>query len=215
MTSIVIGLDPSLTAFGWAVVSAETPPRVLAAGCVQTKPDTRSRHLYQADQDGARVDAIAVALLRVLRDAQMHGQSTPAILVAIEAPAGAQHAAAAKALGLSYGVARAVCAAECLTPITVQAHEVKLAVGGSKGASKDDVAAGVLAATGWSSTARTGPAREGEADAVGVALTALRHPLVATTIGRAGIAVGREGPAPARIRPKVASAGRETATGRP
>ena len=184
MSGIIIGLDPSLTAFGWAVVSAETPPCVLAAGCVQTKPDTRSRHLYQADQDGARVDAIAAELLVVLRNAQRHGMMTPHVLVAIEAPAGAQHAASSKALGLSYGIARTACVAEDLVPITIQAFEVKAAVGGARLASKADVAAGVLAATGWASTAKTGPAREGETDAVGVALTALRHPIAASLRGR-------------------------------
>lgn len=177
MSAVIVGFDPSLTAFGWAVVAIEDPPRVLAAGCVTTKPDTRARHAYQADQDGARVDAIATELLRVLRGAQMHGQSMPTILVAIEAPAGAQHAASAKALGLSYGIARTVCAACGETPITVQAHEVKVAIGGSKGASKDDVAADVTRLTGWTSTAKTAAAREGESDAVGVALTAMRHPL--------------------------------------
>lgn len=179
---VVVGFDGSLTAFGWAVVEIGTPPRVIAAGCIRTAPDPRSRHTYQADQDGARVDVIALALLRVLDEAMRPGVP---VLIAIEAPAGAQHAAAAKALGLAYGVSRAVCAARGIAPITVQAHEVKLVCGGSKGASKDDVAIGVHALTGWRSDARTGAAREGESDAVGVALTAMRHPVCAALRGAA------------------------------
>jgi Holliday junction resolvasome RuvABC endonuclease subunit len=179
---IVIGFDGSLVAFGWAVVELAAVPHVVAAGCIRTAPDPRSRHTYQADQDGARVDVIAHALLRVLDEAMRPGVP---VLVAIEAPAGAQHAASAKALGLAYGVSRAVCAARGISPITVQAHEVKLVCGGSKSASKGDVADGVCGLVGWFSSAKTKEAREGESDAVGVALTAMRHPVCVALRGAA------------------------------
>lgn len=172
---LVVGLDPSLTAFGWAVVEASTK-LVVSAGCICTKPDPKGAHLYQADKDGARVDSIASALIGLLRD--VVGNGAPYV-VAVEAPAGAQHASTAKALGLSYGIARTLCAAFDKNPITVQAHEVKQRVGGARLASKDDVKAGVLRICEWSSIASTAPAREGETDAVGVALTALHHPIVA------------------------------------
>lgn len=169
MTPLVLGLDPSLTAYGWAVVALEKRPRVVAAGCVRTKPDTKSRHTYQADLDGARVDELATGLLEVL-------DAHEVALVASEAPAGSQHAQAAKALGLAYGLTRAILVARGRHVLTVQAHEVKKAIGGSKSASKGEVAAGVEQLTGWTSTAKAAPAREGEADAVAVALTALRTP---------------------------------------
>jgi Holliday junction resolvasome RuvABC endonuclease subunit len=158
------------------VLALDEPPRVLRAGCITTKPDPRSTHTYQADKDGARVDTIAAELLEVLRTELLAGG---VVMVAIEAPAGSKSMGAVKALGLAYGIARTACCAHGLTPITVQAHEVKLVVGGSKGASKDDVAAGVLRLTEWKSVAGTAPAREGESDAVGVALTAMRHPIAA------------------------------------
>jgi Holliday junction resolvasome RuvABC endonuclease subunit len=173
---IVVGFDPSLTAFGYAVVTQDVRPRVLRAGCVCTKPDSKGAHLYQADKDGARVDAIASELLRLLTE--IAGDGHP-FVVGIEAPAGAQHASTAKALGLSYGIARTVCLALGKTPITVQAHEVKSKVGGGRLASKDDVKAGVLRVCEWSSVAGTAPAREGETDAVGVAIATLQHPIVA------------------------------------
>lgn len=175
MSALIVGFDPSLTAFGWCITTLEDAPRVLSVGCICTKPDGKSAHQYQADKDGARVDEIALALLGLRLLIHSHGGG--AVLLAIEAPAGAQHANSAKALGLSYGIARTAALALGYQPITVQAHEVKLSVGGSRSASKDDVAAGVLRVTGWSSKAKTGPAREGESDAVGVALTAMRHPV--------------------------------------
>lgn len=183
MTALLVGLDGSLTAFGWAVLTVEAAPRVARAGCITTKPDSHSRHMYAADQDGLRVDAIAAALLGVLAEARRDGR---AVLVAIESPAGSQHAKAAKALGLAYGIARTVCMACGIVPITIQAHEAKRHVGGSMGASKADVAAGVLEHTGWTSTASTKPAREGEADAAAVALTAMAHPLAHALKPRTG-----------------------------
>lgn len=178
---IVVGLDGSLTAYGWALLALEAPLRPIAAGCITTRPDGKSKHRYQADQDGARVDEIATGLLVVLDRAL---GMTRSIVVVIEAPAGAQHANAAKALGLSYGISRTVCVARGIIPITVQAHEVKREVGGSMGASKDDVAAGVLRVLGWASTASTKPAREAESDAMGIAITGARSP-VADALRRA------------------------------
>lgn len=178
---IVVGLDGSLTAFGWGLLALEEAPRVIEAGCVLTKPNGKSRHRYQADADGERVDEIARGILAAIDRALA---LTRSLVVVIEAPAGAQHAASAKALGLAYGVSRTVCVARDLTPITVQAHEVKKEIGGSMGASKDDVAAGVLRLARWTSEASTKPAREAEHDAVGIALTGARSP-VADALRRA------------------------------
>lgn len=169
MAPLILGLDPSLTAYGWAVLAVEASPRVVAVGCMRTKPDAKSRHVYQADLDGARVDELAAGLLEVLRTHHV-------AMVACEAPAGAQSAIAAKALGLAYGVTRAILVAQGRSVLTVQAHEAKRAVGGTMTATKAEVAAGVEALTRWRSSASSQPAREGEADAVAVALTALRSP---------------------------------------
>lgn len=167
MSALVLGLDPSLTCYGWAVLSLDR--RVIAAGCLRTKPDTKSRHTYQADKDGVRLDALARGLLDVLRTHDV-------ALIACEAPAGAQSATAAKALGQSYGVTRAILVALERHALTIQAHEVKRAIGGSDGATKEEVAAGVEQLTAWRSSASSQPAREGEADAAAVALTAMRSP---------------------------------------
>lgn len=170
---LVLGLDGSLTAYGWGLVALEEKLRPIAAGCIATKPDAKSSHQYQADKDGARVDDIATGVLAAIDYALSLSRS---LVVVIEAPAGAQHANAAKALGLSYGISRTACIARGLTPITVQAHEVKREVGGSMGASKDDVAAGVLRILVWSSPAKTKPAREAEHDAMGIAITGAKSP---------------------------------------
>ena len=135
----ILALDPSLTATGLVVLRLSLEDgawtwHVAHAECVRTEPDARSRHLYQADQDGQRVDRIASALLATI------DHHRPA-LAATEAPAGSQHAISAKALGLAYGCVRAACVSRRLPVLTVQAHEARIAATGSKGASKDDVGA--------------------------------------------------------------------------
>ena len=130
----ILGVDPSLTACGWAVLTLDGVP--LAMGCARTEKGQTGRHVYQADDDGARVDTIARALVT-------HG--TGAALIASEAPAGSQHALAAKALGLAYGCVRGVAVALGAHVVTVQAHEPRILLCKTKGASKLDVKNALLA----------------------------------------------------------------------
>jgi Holliday junction resolvasome RuvABC endonuclease subunit len=170
---IVLGLDPSLTAYGWAIVDRDVkPPNVIAAGCIRTEKDGRKQHMYQADQDAQRIVLLAHGIGSALQQAMKLPQAlTQPVRVVCEAPAGAQHATAAKALGQSLGVTLGVLVTRGVGVRFVQAHEVKRSLGGAKDASKDAVAAGVLARAQWASTASTKPAREAEADAAAVALT--------------------------------------------
>ena len=172
---IILGLDPSLACYGWALVvvsdTAEGAPHVIGAGCIRTAPDARKRHLYQADQDAERLIALARGIASAMRGETSAGSFATAAHVVCEAPAGSQHARAAAALGQAFGVTLGVAGVLGRGLRFVQAHEAKAAIGGSKGASKGEVAAGVERLTGWRSTAKTRPAREAEADAVAVALT--------------------------------------------
>jgi Holliday junction resolvasome RuvABC endonuclease subunit len=131
----VLACDPSLTAFGWAVFSVGVTPALddlMECGCVRTAPDGKARHVYQADEDGRRLDEIAEEVLRRLR-------TWKTALIVAEAAAGSQHANAAKALGMSAGVLRGVAVGYGCRVLTVQAHECRIAAAGSKGASKADV----------------------------------------------------------------------------
>lgn len=167
----ILAIDPSLTATGMVVLEVDAAgARVLDQAFVATKPDTKSRHVYQADKDGTRVDEIARGLLALLDAHRVH-------YVATEAPAGSQHAASAKALALAYGVIRGVLFARDITPATVQAHHAKRAATGSPSASKDEVLSAVerrFGVTIEGSKAR----REAIADALSVACAALEEPSV-------------------------------------
>lgn len=174
---ILLAIDPSLTATGLVVLDVGAAgERVLEARCVRTKPDHRKRHLYQADQDGERVDAIARALRELL---VAHHPD----VIACEAPAGSRRAVSAKALGLAYGCVRGVLVGvNAPMPIMVQAHEARVAATSSKAASKRDVVAAMRARYG---VPLDGPRveREAIADALAVATAALGSPMVA---GRRG-----------------------------
>jgi Holliday junction resolvasome RuvABC endonuclease subunit len=167
----ILALDPSLTATGLAVLrlsleDGEWAWRVAHVECVRTEPDARSRHLYQADQDGQRVDKIATAILAAI---DRHRPS----LAATEAPAGSQHAISAKAFGLAYGCVRAACVSRRLPVLTVQAHEARIAATGTKSASKDNVGA-AMAMRFCFDIQGTKVAREAIGDALAVGAVAVQ-----------------------------------------
>jgi Holliday junction resolvasome RuvABC endonuclease subunit len=167
----LLAIDPSLTATGLVVVElGPDTERVLEQAFVQTKPDAKSRHVYQADQDGARIDEIADAVLRLMREHRVD-------IVACEAPAGSQHANAAKALALAYGAIRGALRAVGMTPIMVQAHHAKKAAAGSQGATKDEVLAAMQRRFSVEITGSK-PRKEAIADALANACAAMGEPTV-------------------------------------
>lgn len=177
---IVIGIDGSLTATGVAVIELRGEVwHVREALCVRTKPDAKSTHLYKADQDGVRIDEISVAVEGVL-------VRTPSPrVVALEAPAGAQSATAAKALALAYGTIRTTLRMVGVTPVMVQAHHAKKAATGLASATKDEVEAAMRKAYAWPSAKHTKPEAEAIADALAVATAALAEPTVRSRVEEA------------------------------
>lgn len=165
----IIGLDPSVRAYGWALLRLDHMPHVLDAGCILTERDEDAA--YRFEDDGARIDAIAQTLLRVFARAMQLGP----LCVAMEAPAGSQSATSAKMLGFAYAITRTLCIARNVRPIAIRAAEVKLAIAGDKDAEKLRVAEGVERVTGWTSSAKSPAEREAEADAVAVALAGARR----------------------------------------
>lgn len=171
---VIMGLDGSMTAFGWAVVELgadHDEDRPKAIGCVRTGKETDARHVYQADDDGRRIDEIADALILPIR------QHKPRLLV-IEAPAGAQHAASAKALGASYAISRTLGRCFGIPAMTVQAFEPIRMFLGRKNASKLEVEQWCLARwpdAEWMLRPKaTKPEREGAFDALSVAACGAR-----------------------------------------
>lgn len=171
---LVMGLDGSMTAFGWGVLELGEAPDLdvpVDIGCIRTEKESGPRHVYMADDDGRRLDEIVDGLLVPIR------AHRPKLFV-IEAPAGAQHAASAKALGLSYGLSRTLARVLGVPVITVQAEEPRRLLLGKRNASKLEIEQWCL--TRWPACERmlrpraSKPEREGAFDALSVAVTGAR-----------------------------------------
>lgn len=191
---MIFAMDPSMTAFGWAALGRDGRPDGM--GCVRTEKGTAGRHVYVADDDGLRVDTIARVLVEEIR-------TRPWIrVIATEAPAGAQHAASAKALGLSYGCVRAIGVALELRVVTVQAHEPRTMLCQSKNASKADVEAALrkLYPETRSWLFKSKAVREGAYDALAVAHT-VAHGTIGDLVMAGGSAFPDREPPPKVIRP--------------
>jgi Holliday junction resolvasome RuvABC endonuclease subunit len=167
---IILGIDGSLTATGLSLIQTDTSvaPHIVWECCVRTEPAKRQQRIYAADDDGRRIDEIASAIDGAVRRASW---------VAIEAPAGAQSAVAAKALGLVYGCSRAIAVVHRRPVLVVQAGEAKRLATGDRDASKARM---VEWAEGWGGriVATTKPAREAIADARALVYAATKSAIV-------------------------------------
>lgn len=172
---IILGLDPSLRAYGWAIVDRPDvgKSQVLKCGCICTEKDAHKKHVYAADQMQERIERLADGLTHALLATEQLAGGGFARVVA-EAPSGSQNSSAAAALGHVAGMTIGVLHSKEHHLVRVQPHEVKLAVGGAKGASKDAVAAAVrLRCNSFAHQLEGCTAAEREAiyDAIAVALT--------------------------------------------
>ena len=167
---VVLGLDPSVAAYGWAIVELGAgTPRVVAAGCIATSFDAE-RDDYVFEQDGDRIDELARALLQIIEHARTVGRVT----VAFEAMGGSQSSRALKMLSFAFAITRSVCVATRAQSVGLRAAEVKLVMTGDRDAEKHVVAGAVEKAIGWTSSAKSKVVREAETDAVAVALVGAR-----------------------------------------
>lgn len=127
MRPLLLALDPSARAFGWAVLGlAQDAPELLVAGVLETKPTTevnrRKAGLTVAEDDARCARYLRRGLGQILT--RWHPD-----LVAIEASAGSQSSKAAKLLALGQAVAACVVDEEGLSPIYLTAHAAGDALG--------------------------------------------------------------------------------------
>lgn len=157
VVSKVMGIDPGFRATGWALVDVGRD-EVVGAGLVRTEKSARKVPTYSDDwrclQESTR------QLARVIEHYR------PSALV-VEAPVGSQSSRAALAMGYAFATLASLSQTTKTPVVIVQAGDAKKAVAGGRAASKEAVAAGVLAR--W-------PELMGMAfDAVGRAKTKVEH----------------------------------------
>lgn len=91
----ILANDPSITAWGWAVLDVDC--NLLDKGCIKTKTEGKKRRIRKGDEDVHRTEAITSELLRVIKKYNVQ-------YIVTELPHGSQNAAAAKMIGICVGV---------------------------------------------------------------------------------------------------------------
>ena len=91
--------DPSMTAWGWAVINREG--RILATGCIKTKTEGKKRRIRKSDETTQRASEIIMKLLEVIRAFDIK-------LILSESPHGSQNASAAVMIGMVAGIEQAI-----------------------------------------------------------------------------------------------------------
>ena len=95
----VLTNDPSLTAWGWAILNASG--EIIQAGCIKTKPEQKKRRIRKGDDNMRRINEINVMLRKLIE-----GYSVNYILA--ELPHGSQNASAARMIGMVAGMLQTI-----------------------------------------------------------------------------------------------------------
>ena len=92
---VILTNDPSMTAWGWAVVDLKC--NVLACGCIKTQPSSKLARIRKSDDRLRRVSEIVGQLNSVVNRYNVG-------LIVSEAPHGSQNAQAAVMIGMVAGI---------------------------------------------------------------------------------------------------------------
>ncbi len=124
----VLTNDPSMTAWGWAVLKDN---KVIDCGCIKTEPDHKKKRIRKSDDTLRRVSEINKELLRIIEKYEVY-------YIVSEAPHGSQNAQAAVMVGMVAGILQTM--ADLLNkPIEwFSEMESKKALLGKKSASKTE-----------------------------------------------------------------------------
>lgn len=121
--------DPSLTAWGWAVVNGQG--EVIDCGCIKTIPEHKKTRIRKSDDTCRRASLIIQELLRIIRKYKI------AFLLS-EAPHGSQNASAAVMIGLVVGIIQTLADTQDLGIEWYSEQDAKKCLLGKKTATKDE-----------------------------------------------------------------------------
>jgi Holliday junction resolvasome RuvABC endonuclease subunit len=122
--------DPSLTAWGWAVVT--TDGFVLCADCIKTEPSPAVKKLRKADDRVRRIGELARELKRIIDRYKV-------VYIISELPHGSQNASAAFALGACAAVVQTISEWSGLGVEWYSEADAKKAVSGKRSVAKEDM----------------------------------------------------------------------------
>lgn len=123
--------DPSITAWGWAIVDPKTNT-VIDCGAIKTTPQSKQLRTRKGDDRVRRIQELNFKLLEVI------GKYKPALILS-ELPHGSQSAVAAVMIGMVTGVMQTI--GDCLKlPVEWYSEgDAKVAVSGRRSVEKDDM----------------------------------------------------------------------------
>lgn len=157
--------DPSITAWGWAVVSLSGV--IKETGCIKTQPDNTKKNLRKSDDRMRRISEINTRLLQVIKRHNVE-------YILSEIPHGSQSATSAIAIGNVVGMVQTMADTLELPLEGYSEGEVKKFLLGKRAAGKEEMIACIEKQGVWKQTGKKG-ADEAVADALGVYYTALVH----------------------------------------
>ncbi len=95
----VLTNDPSLTAWGWAILDHHG--RVMQAGCIKTKPEQKKRRIRKGDDNMRRISEINHVLKKIIEGYNIN-------YIVSELPHGSQNASAARMIGMVAGICQTI-----------------------------------------------------------------------------------------------------------
>lgn len=178
---VILGLDPGLASLGWCLVHFRTgcQPRALDGGVIRTKADKR----------GSRADDLERRTRELVAQLRTSTHGCAFNIVAAESMSWPQHHQAKVMIALAWGGIVALAEERQAPVLQYTPKDVKLEVSGAASASKGDVQAVVEAyvENAGRLLARLPKTQQNHlADALAVALTSRKSPLVQTARRIAG-----------------------------
>jgi Holliday junction resolvasome RuvABC endonuclease subunit len=161
--NVILALDPSFTAWGWAVVEVNgDDDRLVDCGTIRTKKGEKKLGLRVADDDLRRCQEIFTELERIWKKYDPAG-------IVTEVSGGAQSARASRTIGMTEGILASFIMAKGAPAEFYTALEAKMAATRKRKASKVDVQVAMRARFGDRLVPRAPkPCREAVCDALAV-----------------------------------------------
>lgn len=135
---IVIGIDPGLANFGYAVVEmGATELRPLQMGLIRTEKSDKKRQVLASDDNVNRGRELAHQFRQILRGLDN------VVAFCVEAMSFPRNSSAAAKMAISWGVIIGIATERDIPIFQVRPQEIKKRMSGSKSASKQDIQATV------------------------------------------------------------------------
>ena len=125
----VLTNDPSMTAWGWAVLTGNN---IIAHGCIKTAPEHKKQRIRKSDDTYRRAVEIVQTLLSLIKKYNVK-------LILSESPHGSQNANAAVMIGMVTGIIVAISECQQVPTEMYSEQDSKKAALGKKSATKGDM----------------------------------------------------------------------------